>query len=75
MLKDDPVFRRAEGYLYGYRENVARLEALRSELKRLDAMSSVGAQRYDAPPSEGIADPVSARLERIEKVEADIFAR
>ena len=32
MLKDNPAFRRAEGYLYGYRENVARLEALRSEL-------------------------------------------
>ena len=73
MLKDDPVFRRAEEYLYGYRENVARLEALRSELKRLDVMSSVGAQQYDASHSEGIADPVPARLERIEKVEADIL--
>ena len=73
MLKDNPAFRRAEGYLYGYKANVARLEVLRTDLKVLDALSSVGAQRYDAPPSEGGADPVSARLERIEKVEADIL--
>lgn len=67
------AFRKAEGYLYSYRENVARLETLRATLRELGAASSAKAQQYDTPPSAGVADPVAERLERIERVELDIL--
>ena len=71
--KDYP-FRFAERCLYDYLENVARLEVLRVELKALDAMSSTGSPKYDGMPAPGDPrDAVSARLERIERVEQDIL--
>ena len=67
-------FRFAERCLYDYRENVARIEALRVELKSLDALSSVKVQTYDGIPGSGwICDTVSERLERIERVEQHIL--
>ena len=73
MTERENPFRFAERCLYDYLENVARLEALRTDLKVLDAASSVNGQNYDGLPCLGyLRDAVSARLERIENLEEDI---
>lgn len=68
-------FRFAERCLYEFHENEARLQVLRDDLKVLDASSSAAAQRYDplSMHGGGPSDNVSARLERIEKLEEDIM--
>ena len=67
-------FRRAERCLYDYLENVARLEALRADLRAADALASVKGQAYDGGPRfGGYGDPVSARLERIEEIEREVL--
>ena len=74
MTEREYPFRFAERCLYEYLENVARLEVLRTDLKVLDAVSSVKVQTYDGVPGSGSpSDAVSARLERIERVEQDIL--
>jgi hypothetical protein len=74
MTEREYPFRFAERCLYDYLENVARLEVLHTELKTLDAMSSARGQTYDGVPGSGSpSDAVSARLERIERVEQDIL--
>ena len=74
MTEREYPFRFAERCLYDYLENVARLEALRADLRTLDALSSAKGQTYDALPCLGyLRDAVSARLERIERVEQDIL--
>lgn len=74
MTERDYPFRFAERCLYDYLENVARLEALRAELRALDSLSSAGSPKYDGMPTTGYPrDAVSARLERIEIVEQDIL--
>ena len=63
------TFKRTEGHLYHYRENLARLETLEQELADLSPEASVHAQRYDDPAqrSDGwTSDPVAARLEAYE---------
>lgn len=75
MTDNDFRFRFAERCLYDYLENVARLEALRVELRALDAISSVRVQTYDGIPGNGEPhDAVSVRLEKIEKVEQNILS-
>lgn len=75
MTECEYPFRFAERCLYDYKENVARLEALRVELRALDAMSSVRVQTYGGIPGNGEPqDAVSARLEKIEKVEQNILS-
>lgn len=75
MTEREYPFRFAERCLYDYLENVARLEALRVELRALDAMSSVRVQTYDGIPGNGEPhDAVSVRLEKIEKVEQNILS-
>lgn len=74
MTDNDFRFRFAERCLYDYLENVARLEALRVELRALDALSSVRGLAYDGVPGGGEPyDAVSARLEKIERVEQNIL--
>jgi len=74
MTEREYPFRFAERCLYDYLENVARLEALRTDLKVLDAISSVKVQNYDGTPGSGYpSDSVSGRLQRIERVEEDIL--
>ena len=74
MTDNDFRFRFAERCLYDYKTNVARLEVLRADLRTLDAMSSTKGQTYDGLPcSRYPQDAVSARLERIERVEEDIL--
>ena len=75
MTEREYPFRFAERCLYDYLENVARLEALRVELRALDAISSVRVQTYDGIPGNGEPhDAVSVRLEKIEKVEQNILS-
>ena len=70
----DYPYRNAESCLYDYLENLSRIDALRVDLRMLGGTSSVKAQQYDAIPcSGGVTDNVSARLERIEELEADIL--
>ena len=52
-MDDNFGFRFAERCLYDYLENVARLEALRVELRALDSLSSVRVQTYDGIPGNG----------------------
>jgi hypothetical protein len=74
MTEREYPFRFAERCLYDYLENVARLEVLRTDLRMLDAASSVKVQNYDGVPGSGYpSDSVSGRLQRIEKVEEDIL--
>lgn len=74
VTENDFYFRFAERCLYDYLENVARLEALRVELRALDALSSVRGLAYDGAPGGGEPyDAVSARLEKIERVEQNIL--
>ena len=74
MTEREYPFRFAERCLYDYLENVARLEALRVELRALDALSSVRGLAYDGAPGSGEPyDAVSARLEKIERVEQNIL--
>lgn len=74
MTDNDFRFRFAERCLYDYLENVARLEALRVELRALDALSSVRGLSYDGALGGGEPyDAVSARLEKIERVEQNIL--
>lgn len=74
MTEREYPFRFAERCLYNYKTNIARLEALRADLRTLDALSSAKGQTYDALPCLGyLRDAVSARLERIERVEQDIL--
>lgn len=74
MTEREYPFRFAERCLYDYKANVARLEAMRTNLRVLDAASSVKGQNYDGIPGSGYpSDSVSGRLQRIEKVEEDIL--
>ena len=69
-MDDNFGFRFAERCLYDYLENVARLEALRVELRALDSLSSVRVQTYDGIPGNGEPqDTVSACLEKLERIE------
>ena len=52
---------------------MGRFETLRATLRELKAASLAKAQQYDTLPSAGVADPVAARLERIERVELEIL--
>lgn len=73
-MDDNFGFRFAERCLYDYKTNVARLEALRVELRALDSLSSVRVQTYDGIPGNGEPqDVVSARLVKIERVEQNIL--
>lgn len=73
MTEREYPFRFAERCLYDYKTNVARLEVMRTDLRILDAASSVKGQNYDGLPCLGyLRDAVSARLERIENLEEDI---
>ena len=74
MTEREYPFRFAERCLYDYKANVARLEVLRTDLRVLDAISSVKVQNYDGTPGSGYpSDSVSGRLQRIERVEEDIL--
>lgn len=74
MTEREYPFRFAERCLYDYKANVARLEVLRTDLRVLDAVSSVKVQNYDGIPGSGYpSDSVSGRLQRIERVEGDIL--
>ena len=74
MTEREYPFRFAERCLYDYKANVARLEVLRTDLRVLDAASSMKAQNYDGTPGSGYpSDSVSGRLQRIERVEEDIL--
>lgn len=74
MTEREYPFRFAERCLYDYKANVARLEVLRTDLRVLDAASSVKVQNYDGIPGSGYpSDSVSGRLQRIERVEEDIL--
>lgn len=74
MTEREYPFRFAERCLYDYKANVARLEVLRTDLRVLDAASSMKAQNYDGTPGAGYpSDSVSVRLQRIERVEEDIL--
>lgn len=74
-MDDNFGFRFAERCLYDYLENVARLEALRVELRALDSLSSVRVQKYDGIPGNGEPqDTVSARLEKLERIEQHILS-
>lgn len=74
MTEREYPFRFAERCLYDYKANVARLEVLRTDLKVLDAISSVKVQNYDGIPGSGCpSDSVSGRLQRIERVEENIL--
>jgi len=75
-IKDRPYwpFRFAERCLYEFHENAARLDILREDLKVLDSTTSAAVPKYDplSIHGGGPSDNVSARLERIEKLEEDI---
>lgn len=74
MTEREYPFRFAERCLYDYKANVARLEVLRTDLRVLDAISSVKVQNYDGTPGSGYpSDSVSERLQRIERVEENIL--
>lgn len=74
MTEREYPFRFAERCLYDYKANVARLEVLRTDLRVLDAASSVKVQNYDGIPGSGYpSDSVSGRLQRIERLEEDIL--
>ena len=74
MTEREYPFRFAERCLYDYKANVARLEVLRTDLRVLDAASSMKTQNYDGTPGAGYpSDSVSGRLQRIERVEEDIL--
>jgi hypothetical protein len=61
--------------MYHYLENLARIEALRDDLKIVDAMGSAKIQNYDSQPGAtgGHADDVSMRVVKIEMLESLIL--
>ena len=67
-------FRFAERCMFDFKDNQARLSALKDNYKLLQDSSSVSAQQYEPLGSYGgdVTDKVSARLERIEKIKEDI---
>ena len=66
-------FRFAERCLFEFQANRARLEALQDERAFLYKVGSVKAQNYDPSHGGGYpSDAVSARLERLEKLDEEI---
>ena len=70
--KIESDFSRAESCMYRYLENLARIEALRDDLKIVDSMSSVKAQNYDVRTinSDGYIDNIPIRIMKIDALES-----
>jgi hypothetical protein len=70
--KPESDFSRAESCMYHYLENLARIKALRDDLKIVDAMSSLKTQDYDARPGEsgGFIDNIPIRIMKISALES-----
>lgn len=60
--------------MYEYKDNLARLDSLTSDLEMLKASMSVHAQNYDTVGgfSGDISDPVGKRIEQIERLESEV---
>lgn len=76
MREQKSPYRFAERCLYTYKENLARLEVLREDLRVIRSLSSVKVQDYDyntiSSTPGGHGDPVVERLLRIEHLEEKI---
>ncbi len=65
-------FRFAERCLYDYQENVARLELLRGDLRRLSSISVTNYEVEGAPSIGAHSDPVWAYVQRVSDLEEEI---
>jgi hypothetical protein len=74
-MKNDYDFKSAESCMYHHLENLARIEALRDELRIVDAMSSVKIQNYEFQPGapDGYIDNIPIRIMKIDALESLIL--
>ena len=64
-------FKFAESCMFQYLENLARIEALRDDLKMVDMQSSVKIQSYEEySPTVGYIDNIPVRLMKIDMLES-----
>jgi hypothetical protein len=67
-------FKTAESCMFGYLENLARLDALRDDLRLADARSSLKTPNYDGyATARGYADNIPGRVLKIDMLESLII--
>ena len=71
--KEQSPFRTAEGCLYGYQENLARLESLRADLDKLSSLT-IQSYKSDLRSDGGHSDPVWGYIQRGEDIREQIAA-
>jgi hypothetical protein len=71
MKETNHRFQLAESCMYNYLENVARVAALRDELKLVDMETSVRGQSYEERTApDGYVDNIPARILKIDTLES-----